>query len=198
MYPHQTFVEDLYRIGAVKLGEFTLKSGEISPIYMDLRQIVSHPDVIKHIAAFIWQQMSALSFDVICGVPYTALPIASAISVLYDVPMLIQRKELKNHGTKKRIEGCIVPGQRCLIIEDVVTTGGSVISTKNYLQEEGLIVDDVMVVVNREQGAECFLHQNHLKLYAMTTLSECVSILSMSAKVPDNVRILLKSLSFSA
>lgn len=165
-------IKQLYDINVIKRGEFTLKSGEISPIYIDLREIVSYPKVLAHIAQEMWKKTQGLEFDVICGVPYTALPIATAISLAHDVPMLVQRKEVKDYGTKKRIEGKIIPGQKCLIIEDVVTTGGSVLSTKQYMEEAGLAVSDVIVVVNREQGAKENLLNHHLNLHQVMCLSE--------------------------
>lgn len=125
----------------------------------------------------MWSELALNSFDVICGVPYTALPIATCMSVDHDIPMLIQRKEIKEYGTKKRIEGKIIPGNRCLIVEDVVTTGGSVLSTQEYLEAEGLIVTDVVVAVNREQGAIEKLAENKLTCHALMSLSEILSVL---------------------
>jgi len=167
----------LYNINVIKLGDFTLKSGQKSKIYIDLREIVSYPKILSTIAELMWQKASSLNKDVLCGVPYTALPIATAMSVTHDIPMLVQRKEVKDYGTKKRIEGKITRGETCLIIEDVVTTGGSVVTTKDYLQEEGLKVSDVIVVVNREQGALENLQKQQLNLHYLTTLSEILRIL---------------------
>src|SRR5689334_21654050 len=113
----------LYKIGAVKFGDFTLKSGEQSKIYIDLRQIVSYPDVLKAVAEAMWQQVSGEPFEVISGVPYTAVPIATCISLQQNIPMVMRRKEKKDYGTKQTIEGNIRTGQRCLIVEDIITSG---------------------------------------------------------------------------
>jgi orotate phosphoribosyltransferase len=174
---------ELYKINVIKLGEFTLKSGQKSKIYIDLREIVSYPKILSAIAELMWQKVKSLNPPVICGVPYTALPIATAISISHDVPMLMQRKEVKDYGTKKRIEGKINTGENCLIIEDVVTTGGSVVTTKGYLQEIDLKVTDVIVVVNREQGALEHLKEQGLHLHYLTTLTEILQILKDDHRV---------------
>ena len=115
----------LHEIGAIKFGEFTLKSGIKSPIYIDLRLLISYPKVLKMISKAMIELAEGLEFDVIAGIPYTALPIATAISIEKDWPMVYARKEVKDYGIKKKIEGVFKEGDTALIIDDLITTGGS-------------------------------------------------------------------------
>ncbi len=168
-------LEKLYQIGAVKFGEFTLKSGVISPVYVDLRQIVSFPELLKQISSLMWEKVTDADFDLACGVPLTALPIATAISLGHSLPMVMRRKEAKAYGTKKLIEGSFTPGDRCLVVEDVVTSGSSVLETIAPLEEAGLVVEDVVVFVDREEGGREKLEQAGYKLHSVLTLSDLLA-----------------------
>lgn len=172
-------IAELYKIGAVKQGSFTLKSGVTSSFYIDLRLLISYPDLMKKITALFWEKIKELKFDLICGVPYTALPLATALSITYDIPMILRRKEAKDYGTKKMVEGVFTPGQRCLIIEDVVTSGMSVMETIEPLKNEGLIVEDVIAIINREQGGKENLSAQGLHLHQLFNLSEVLHASSL-------------------
>lgn len=173
----------LYEIGAVKSGSFKLKSGQISPIYFDLRVIVSYPDVLQLMADCMWQQLQeegrTRDFDFVCGVPYTALPIATALSLTPKepmIPMIMQRKEgPKDHGTGKRIEGVFKVGDTALVIEDVVTTGGSVLDTVKVLEQEGIKISHIIVCIDREQGGMKNVRQKGYTISALYTITEVLS-----------------------
>ncbi len=164
----------LNEIGAIQHGTFTLKSGITSPIYIDLRLLVSHPELLDEIADLLWEKIKNLEFDVICGVPYTALPIATAISIKYGVPMVMRRKEAKGHGTKRLLEGKFEKGQRCLIIEDLITSGTSIFETVEVLENEGLTVTDAVLVLDRQQGGRENLAAKGITAHSLITLSEAL------------------------
>jgi uridine monophosphate synthetase len=181
----QPLMFELYEIEAVKFGSFTLKSGIQSPIYIDLRVIISYPRLLKEIASLLWKQIESLSFDLLCGVPYTALPIATAISIAHEIPMVMRRKESKDYGTKKMIEGAFQPGQTCLIVEDVISSGASILETLEPLQKEGLQITDAVVVLNREQGGEKRLKEKGIRLHGLFTISELVATLHSAQKISN-------------
>ena len=149
-------VEKLFDIQAIKFGDFTLKSGIQSPVYVDLRVIVSYPEIMREISDLLWKTASdsKADFSVICGVPYTALPIASCMSVDQNVPMVMRRKEAKSYGTKRLIEGVFAAGSKCLVVEDVVTSGSSVMETVEALASVDLRVSDAVVLLDRFQGGK--------------------------------------------
>jgi len=167
----------LFEIGAVQFGDFTLKSGIASPIYLDLRLIVSYPSLLKQVANAYWQLLQIISCDCVCGVPYTALPIATALSVEHEIPMVMRRKEIKDYGTKKIIEGVISAGARCAIIEDLVTSGKSTLETAYSLRDAELVVSDAFVLIDREQGAKGHLLEKGITLHAVMTISEILDVL---------------------
>ncbi len=187
-------IHSLFQIGAVKFGEFVLKSGKTSSIYLDLRQIVSHPQVLKLVATVLWEQISSQQFDLICGVPYTALPIATCISIQQNIPMIMRRKEKKDYGTKQQIEGSFRAGQRCLIIEDVITSGASILETVDDLTAAGLQIQDAVVLVNREQGGKENLQKKQINISAALTLKEILTELHSSTLLKDDEIIIVKKL----
>lgn len=168
----KALIHELYSLGAVRFGSFTLKSGVVSPIYVDLRLTISRPDLLIAIGEELFRAAGSSSFELLCGVPYTAIPFATAISIQHKIPMLLKRKERKEYGTKKMVEGIFQKGQTCLLVEDVVTSGASVDETALSLQEEGLSVKDAVVLVNRGQGAEKLLAEKQIRLHSVLTLSE--------------------------
>lgn len=177
----------LHEINAVKFGEFKLKSGIISPIYIDLRVTVSYPEVLKMVAQAMWEKIKDVKFDLLCGVPYTALPIATVMSVEHNIPMIMRRKEIKDYGTKKAIEGNFSSGQNVLVIEDLVTSGASVFETIEPLQLERLRITDIVVLVDREQGGKKHLQEKGYNLHSVITISEMLEVLESEKKLDSEM-----------
>ena len=125
---------ELESLKGIKFGSFELKNGITSPVYFDLRVIISKPKLLREISRILWEKVSNnIKPDLLCGVPYTALPIATLISDQTEIPMLIRRKEMKNYGTKKIIEGSYEKGQHCLIIEVNILITNSAASFLPYI-----------------------------------------------------------------
>ncbi len=183
----QTLIEDLYQIQAIKFGNFTLKSGAKSPIYFDLRLITSYPLILKYISDMLFEKIQHLKFDTLCGVPYTAIPIATALSIRHNLPMVLKRKEAKEHGMKKMVEGAFTPGQTCLIIEDVITSGMSIEETILSLKAEGLHVTDIAVILDRQQRGREKLESQGLNVHSLLTLSETLDALNACGHIHPEI-----------
>jgi len=164
-------IAKLHEIGVVRLGDFVLKDGSHSPIYVDLRVLVGHPAVLRMIAAAMLEKASGLDFDCVAGIPYAGLPLAVAMSVAGDIPLVYPRKEAKSYGTKKRVEGVFDLGARALVVDDVITTGGAKIEAVEPLREAGIVVEDILVVVDRQQAGAAVLADAGLRLHSVLTLT---------------------------
>jgi uridine monophosphate synthetase len=175
--------DELLSAGCIKFGEFTLKSGLKSPIYIDLRRIISYPDLLEQIAQAYLPELSTLQFDRIAGLPYAAIPIATAISLAGNYPMIYPRKEIKDYGTKAQIEGEYHVGETVVIIDDLATTGGSKFEAIEKLTGAGLVVKDVVVLVDRESGAKESLAEAGYAMHAVLTISEIMDHWEETGKV---------------
>lgn len=180
---HKELILNLFNIGAVKFGEFKLKSGILSPIYIDLRITVSYPELLRAVADAMWERIQQVKFDILCGVPYTALPIATVLSVTHAIPMVMRRKEVKDYGTKKTIEGAFEKGQICLVVEDLVTSGMSVFETIEPLEYEGLVIKDIVVLLDREQGGKKHIEERGRTLHAVFTITDLLHVLTGAGKL---------------
>lgn len=181
----EEFARELYRIGGVKLGEFTLKSGRKSPIYVDLRPLVSHPSVLRMAGEALAGVLQGLAPDRIAGLPYAGLPLAVSASLVGDLPMLYARKEAKDYGTRKLIEGQYEPGMVVALVDDVITDGGAKLELVGPFLQEGLTVRDVVVLVDRQQGGAETLASHGYRLHSVFTLRQLVQALRDSGAIEE-------------
>jgi uridine monophosphate synthetase len=178
--------DGLLAAGCIKFGDFTLKSGLQSPIYIDLRQIISYPRLLEQIGAAYLPNLKELRFDRIAGLPYAAIPIATAVSVQGGYPMIYPRKEVKSYGTKAEIEGEYEAGETVVVIDDLATTGGSKFEAIGKLTGAGLRVQDVVVLVDRQSGAKEALAEAGYTLHAVLTITEMLDYWEKTGGVEED------------
>ncbi|MCF7911653.1 MAG: orotidine-5'-phosphate decarboxylase [Candidatus Cloacimonetes bacterium] len=181
----EQFIEELFKIGAVKFGTFTLKSGKVSPFYFDLRDMISYPELLDGIVELLVEKLQGIEFDVITGIPYTALPIASLVADRLQKPLIYMRKEEKAYGTGNNVIGKFTPGAVCIVIDDLITTGESKIETAERLEAEGVVVKDFVVVIDRSNDGSGILAKSGYILHSLIALDEILAILQ-KGKYIDN------------
>lgn len=178
-----SLADELLSAGCIKFGNFTLKSGLKSPIYIDLRQLVSHPKLLSQVASTYLPLISNLQFDRLAGLPYAAIPIATAISLQGGHPLIYPRKEVKTYGTKAEIEGEYHADETALVIDDLATTGGSKFEAIEKLTSAGLKVTDVVVLIDRQSGAKEALEAAGFRLHAVLTITQLLDYWEKTGKV---------------
>ncbi|HET9469481.1 MAG TPA: orotate phosphoribosyltransferase [Usitatibacter sp.] len=183
MHTPDSFLLRLFDIGAIKFGEFTLKSGRTAPVYVDLRVLVSHPEALRQAGEILDSRLRSLSFDRIAGIPYAGLPLGVAASLAGGYPLCYARKEAKEYGTRQLIEGEHHAGERVVLIDDVITDGGAKLEGAAPFRAEGLVVEHVLVLVDREQGGAEMLAQHGLRLHSCCTLREILAALRDAGRI---------------
>jgi uridine monophosphate synthetase len=186
--PLAALADRLLDAGCVKFGQFTLKSGLQSPIYLDLRQLISSPALLAEVAAAFAELLSGLKFDRLAALPYAALPIGAAVSLLGGWPMIYPRREAKSYGTGVEIEGLFVPGETVVVVDDLATTGGSKFEAIEKMAAAGLRVRDVVVLIDRGSGARETLDAAGYRLHAVMTLRQMLGHWEHAGRVsPEHI-----------
>ncbi|WP_445476397.1 orotate phosphoribosyltransferase [Methanococcoides methylutens] len=171
----EELIEALKACGAVKFGDFTLASGKKSKYYIDIKKASSDPGTLKIIAKQAAAQIKAMDIDIVGGVALGGVPIATAVSLETDMPLLLIRKSAKEYGTGGRFVGDVTEGDRIILLEDVTTSGGSVIEAIGAIREAGCIIDKVITVVDREDGATENLNEIDVKLIPLVRASDLLA-----------------------
>lgn len=174
---NKKLIRSIYDIGLIKFGTFTFKSGIVSPNYLDHRILVSYPNVLKQIAKAYASVLKDIMFDRMVAIPYAAMPIVGAISLENGKPWIYTRKETKGYGTNKLIEGIYKRGETLVLIDDVITTGGSKFESIDKLKTEGLTVKDIVVFIDREQGGREEVEKRGMRLHSVLKLTEVFTVL---------------------
>lgn len=167
----------LLECGCVRFGDFVLHSGAHSPIYVDLRLLVTYPRALAQVARCYARLLKPLVYQRIAAIPYAALPIGTAVALQTGDALIYPRREAKTYGTKRQIEGEYHAGERVVLLDDLITSGASKLEAAEPLLAEGLVVEDVVVLIDREQGGARDLAQHGFRLHAACTLREIVDSL---------------------
>ncbi|MCI2425022.1 orotate phosphoribosyltransferase [Candidatus Acetothermia bacterium] len=163
--------------GALKIGDFTLSSGVYSPYYLDLRLLPSYPLIFDRICDLYIDIMTekGLDYDLICGVPTAGLSFSAVIANRLLRPLIYVRSQKKSYGTGRKIEGIFAPGMRVLLIDDLITSGGSIIAIATALREDECHVENVLVLIDRLQGGKENLAAERLQLSAVIDIVQLIT-----------------------
>lgn len=186
-YRLEKLIVGLAELGSFQSGEFTLASGKRSSIYVDLRLLVSKPRLMQEAAKVYAKELKKLDCDLVAGIPYAALPIGAAVSLESGIPLIYNRKESKSYGLRRNMEGKWSKGERVVIIEDVITTGGSIVNSVKLFRSVGLVVEDAIVLLDRQQGGVENLRRAGIRVHSVLALDEVLSLLSKKGHIPEEL-----------
>jgi orotate phosphoribosyltransferase len=187
----------LNRIGVLKFGTFKLTSGEISPYYLDLRIVPSFPDAFRRICdlyiELIKTTVGTEGFDRIAGIPTAGVSFASIAAYHLKKPFIYVRTTEREHGRGRSVEGILLPGNRVLLMDDLITKGGSILKVAEAVRAEGGVVTDAVVLMDREENGNQNLVKDGIKLHFLLTTSELASKLhDIDAITREQLNIILK------
>ncbi len=174
----QEVARELHKNGLIKFGEFTLKSGIISPFYIDLRQVQSFPDTLRVVTKAYGELLQNVDESVfLAGVPEAGTPLATAVGYEYGRRLLQPRKVVKDHGTKSSVEGAFEQGDRVVLLDDLITKGDSKLEAIDQVTKAGLTLDRFIVLVDREQGGMDTIREAGHTIEAAMTMTSILGIL---------------------
>ena len=181
----------LFENKIIQFGDFTLASGKKSSYYVDLRLIPSYPHqfrkMVKHLQNEITDKIGLDNFDSLVSVPTGGLVIASALAIETVKPLIYVRSKPKDYGTSKSVEGKIHDGLKVVMIDDVATTGGSVVNAIKSLKDSKIVVEDAFVIVNRMEGADEALNEEGVRLHSLTNVMEITKVLNENDLVGEEI-----------
>lgn len=178
---------ELHEIEAIEFGQFKLKSGLISPYYIDLRLLISYPYLLERVADVFWETIRLKQFDLIAGVPYAAIPIATVISYKYNRPMIFVRKERKSYGKQKLVEGNYHANQTVILIDDVISDGASKLETAHSLEDANLKVKCVVTLLDRLQGGRVQITKAGYNCSCITDMRSVLRVLRKENRINPKI-----------
>jgi uridine monophosphate synthetase len=181
--PHLDLILQLYDVGCLMFGEFVQASGAMFPYYVDLRKIISNPQLFHQVVSAYAEILQTLQFDRIAGIPYGSLPTATGLSLHLNVPMIFPRKEVKAHGTRRMVEGNFQPGETVVVVDDILISGNSAIEGAGKLESVGLQVNDIVVFLDHEQGVKDRLRDKNYQAHSVLTFSEVTRTLHQVGRI---------------
>ena len=182
-HPYQDLILQLYDIGCILFGEFVQASGATFPYYIDLRKIISNPQIFHQVISAYADILKDLRFDRIAGIPYGSLPTATGLSLRLHHPMIFPRKEVKAHGTRRIIEGHFEAGETVVVVDDILISGKSVMEGADKLKSAGLKVEDIVVFIDHEQNVKDKLRDNGYRAHSVLAISEITQTLYQAGRI---------------
>ncbi|HAG83809.1 MAG TPA: bifunctional orotidine-5'-phosphate decarboxylase/orotate phosphoribosyltransferase [Cyanobacteria bacterium UBA12227] len=182
-HPHQDLILQLYDLDCILFGEFVQASGATFPYYIDLRKVISNPQLFHQMISAYADILKDLNFDRIAGIPYGSLPTATGLSLRMNHPMIFPRKEVKAHGTRRLIEGNFEPGETVVVVDDILISGKSVMEGAQKIKSAGLNVHDIVVFIDHGQGVKDKLRANGYQPHAVLTISEITETLYQAGRI---------------
>lgn len=181
----EAFIVKLYTSGALKMGSFEIKKEFFTPFQLDMGRVISDPHLASEMCTLMWEKISHLSFDLLCGTPINGSALATHIAWSHEKHLVLHKTGIKNPLHSQKIEGAFKNGQRCLVIQDKIITGNGAIETMEDLVSEGLEAKEMLAFIDFEMGGKKRIRDQGYMPHSILTISQALQILSDANKLPE-------------